>query len=921
MDFFKIVGILFFMSIFTIPVYSTISAFSVSTDDIFIKLISNSDYCLTNCFAEYTMCSPDTFENIKIDVAAFEFIDKNNESKNISYIFKELRNVSWIKKVPTYGTCQIETTGLDVNQKNKTYMEDVTCITSWNDAVIRSEEYIEIEGINIDSGKCTQVRLEGFKEPEESVDWIMKVFYNGRWLKNLKWAWWNSAAEMRVNLTVTKPMGSNEYPDEMTIQWVNFTALGFEPSLTGIKLTDENDTEVEFFLRYRTNNSTHIQKGLVMWRTDMFAGQILDYQLYLTENTSSTFYDDSLNHWMLVMFNDSRDFDTYMSWTNVENPISFGIVGDKLVMDDTGTARYRCDTFQCQNISYFFIRSELTTDYGGGINDISTVFEDNNNRITLQLNNINSWFRTLVGAGSVSSTQTSQAYPQGTIETFKYNRSADFTVHTFTDFTNNKINTENVDTTSLNGFNFTLDVTEAKASQHWICFECYFNESDILPVVVGSLEEQDVTAPVVLIDFPTNTTYSVSLLDLNISVTEAIEVSQCKYELDNVNVSMNVSGTCQNTSISGLSEGQHNILIYVNDSSNNVGVSSLLSFTIFFPVPNIDIGSPQNITYIVSEIDLNITIDFAVDTCSFETNSTNTSMMVIGNICQNTTNVFTDGQHQLKYWANTSLSGFNDTQNVSFFVSVPPVITSDSPLNISYLVSSIFGNIVSNEELSACSYQLNGVNTSMNISVAICQNTTIVAPEGSNNIKFFGTDIAGNIGNTQLVYFIVDTVSPVLTTWTLSHSEYYSSDGVDITLSFLITDASNDIDYLNVSVQYGDGSKEDLFVADTSSSSESGSFSWAASTLASNLKKYSGRPARTTDAGIWRFRVFANDSAGNQLINTTNRLTFYNGRFGYMTDNERGDWKDEAADAGSGFFNFIMPLIPIAIIFLLIARV
>jgi len=82
------------------------------------------------------------------------------------------------------------------------------------------------------------------------------------------------------------------------------------------------------------------------------------------------------------------------------------------------------------------------------------------------------------------------------------------------------------------------------------------------------------TPPTISILSPQNTSYNVTPVALTFTVNES--TSWMGYSLDNQsNVTIS-----ENTTLLGLSVGQHSIIVYANDTSGNMGSSALVSFTI-----------------------------------------------------------------------------------------------------------------------------------------------------------------------------------------------------------------------------------------------------------------------------------------------------------------------------------------------------
>jgi hypothetical protein len=89
----------------------------------------------------------------------------------------------------------------------------------------------------------------------------------------------------------------------------------------------------------------------------------------------------------------------------------------------------------------------------------------------------------------------------------------------------------------------------------------------------------DTTPPNISLLSLENETYNAEGIPLNFAVNEAI--SQISYVLDGTE-NVTVSG---NVTLSGLSEGKHNVTVYAWDAAGNIGASETVTFTIAKPEP------------------------------------------------------------------------------------------------------------------------------------------------------------------------------------------------------------------------------------------------------------------------------------------------------------------------------------------------
>jgi hypothetical protein len=87
--------------------------------------------------------------------------------------------------------------------------------------------------------------------------------------------------------------------------------------------------------------------------------------------------------------------------------------------------------------------------------------------------------------------------------------------------------------------------------------------------------------------------YDSSNLVLNFTINE--ECSKTTYVLDNQH---NVS-TVGNLTLTGLSDGEHNVTIYSTDNAGNIGASETINFTVAVPLPTLSIVAVFTVALVV----------------------------------------------------------------------------------------------------------------------------------------------------------------------------------------------------------------------------------------------------------------------------------------------------------------------------------
>lgn len=89
----------------------------------------------------------------------------------------------------------------------------------------------------------------------------------------------------------------------------------------------------------------------------------------------------------------------------------------------------------------------------------------------------------------------------------------------------------------------------------------------------------DLTPPNMSILSPENTTYTTTSIPLNFTLNE--QTSNITYCLDGNKITM----AAENTTLTGLSIGQHNLTISAQDAAGNIGTSDTVQFAITNPTP------------------------------------------------------------------------------------------------------------------------------------------------------------------------------------------------------------------------------------------------------------------------------------------------------------------------------------------------
>ncbi len=149
------------------------------------------------------------------------------------------------------------------------------------------------------------------------------------------------------------------------------------------------------------------------------------------------------------------------------------------------------------------------------------------------------------------------------------------------------------------------------------------------------------------------------------------------YRIDNgANVTIKAE-----TTLSGLTEGAHNVIIYANDTSGNMGASNTVTFIIDTLPPDIVITLPQNRSYDANEIQLTFTVNEAVSYLAYSLDGQG-NVTIIGNI---TLPALADGSHHLTLYA-TDKVGNSAQRTVTFDIAPFPMVTVVAVLTVVIIV-------------------------------------------------------------------------------------------------------------------------------------------------------------------------------------------------------------------------------------------
>lgn len=192
----------------------------------------------------------------------------------------------------------------------------------------------------------------------------------------------------------------------------------------------------------------------------------------------------------------------------------------------------------------------------------------------------------------------------------------------------------------------------------------------------------DIYGPIITIVSPgSNQVYNTTSISFNVTLNEVS--SWCGYSLDeggNVTMTKTIDTNFEITSI--LSEGNHNVTFYCNDTQSNVGSSSIRYFSVDLTNPLVTITFPTatNYDYIIANMTYTAT-DPHLNSCWYSTNSgANNITVTCDNIISLTAS---EGSNTWDVWAD-DVGGHVGHDSVTFVQDTTnPTISLVSPTEIS----------------------------------------------------------------------------------------------------------------------------------------------------------------------------------------------------------------------------------------------
>ncbi|PWI49221.1 hypothetical protein CEE45_02450 [Candidatus Heimdallarchaeota archaeon B3_Heim] len=287
----------------------------------------------------------------------------------------------------------------------------------------------------------------------------------------------------------------------------------------------------------------------------------------------------------------------------------------------------------------------------------------------------------------------------------------------------------------------------------------------------------DTTAPVVSITSPANS--SIYEFGLNVPFTYTIsDLSGTTAELE-----LNGAPIPDNGLLTGLSVGTYTLYIQATDTYSNVGSDSVTFFVTDTTSPVVTITSPVNAS--IFEFGSDVSYTYTVNDLSGTTVvvSLNSAPIPDSGLLSG----LAVGTYTLNIEATDAYGNVGMAETTFFFLvdTTSPVVSISAPVNGTTFE---FGNDVS---YSYTVFDLSGISIVVSLNSAPLPDTGLLIglAVGTYTLTIEATDTYGNVGTDEIIFYIQDTINPVVTLSSPNNASIFEF-GSDVSYAYTITDLS-----------------------------------------------------------------------------------------------------------------------------------
>lgn len=206
----KSVNIIFFI-VWILLITGNVKSQTVSyTKNDYVKLVSNTFDCVTDCETVYKVCALD--KDIKINDKETYFKYKDSKDSIEKDIIKNL-NVQYLisSKNLISKTCD-NIQCIDNNSSTKNAYSNQTCVNTPFDCSYYEESYIPLYSKTIiPLGTCENIKIKGNKQANKAIDNILNLNIGTEKYSYPEYAWWNTSFQSCRNITIANPVINQEF--------------------------------------------------------------------------------------------------------------------------------------------------------------------------------------------------------------------------------------------------------------------------------------------------------------------------------------------------------------------------------------------------------------------------------------------------------------------------------------------------------------------------------------------------------------------------------------------------------------------------------------------------------------------------------------------------------------------------------------
>ncbi|MHA1267202.1 MAG: hypothetical protein ACTSRS_18330 [Candidatus Helarchaeota archaeon] len=351
-------------------------------------------------------------------------------------------------------------------------------------------------------------------------------------------------------------------------------------------------------------------------------------------------------------------------------------------------------------------------------------------------------------------------------------------------------------------------------------------------------------SPIISLLFPKNNTYNIKTCGITVSngsllnsvwyrYNSGIGWSNNKTLMWNGSLYVNASNLIWN-------DGIYHIQIFANDSTGDITqVDNWFSINTIPPI--VVINSPQNITYEINSISINLSSTATdVDTYWYRLYNISLSDWLDPN---NRTwtgieqRILSEGQYIIYAWANDTAGNIQNRSIYKYFtINSPPTVSIIAPLNYTYTTNTIGINLFTlDPDIDKMWFRIQNKTGWITGNITWSPGKSIILPEGIYMIFAWGNDSLGLISLSANVTFTIDITGPEIVILSPLNITYITNQ-----IPINISCSSSDLD--TIWYRIFDGNK------------------WI-----TGNKTWTENIYENLEQGVYWLYVWANDTNGNEI--------------------------------------------------------